>query len=158
MAREDAVSRVVHWFKIIVQRRLLPFLRTVDWSALWQRVGTNVEEFLRARGHAVSHYLGYGLGFGIGFGIAVGLAVGLAILVRTAFSRRSLTRVEAATQVATELLKHEVATEPLAQVATEPLAQVATEPLAQVATEPRPTEPWPTEPSIRQMKNDCWFG
>ena len=84
VAREDAVSRVVQWFKIIVQRRLLPFLRSVDWSALWQRVRTNVEEFFRARAPAVSHYLGYGLGFGF-------IAVGLAIIVRTAFSRRALT-------------------------------------------------------------------
>ena len=87
VTREEAVSQVVHWFKIIVQRRLLPFLRNIDWIALWQRVRTNVAEFLRAGVPAVSLYFGRH-GYKLGFCF---IAVGLAIIVRTAFSRRALT-------------------------------------------------------------------
>ena len=46
ISRAERVAHVVHWFMLIMKNRILSYMRSINWSALWDSVSSTVAKVL----------------------------------------------------------------------------------------------------------------
>ena len=81
-----ARRRVVRWFILTVEKDIFPFLRRINWFALWSQVKDRVTQFLSTRANPFKRLLDFGrdstiLSFGLIGGALIGVGVGISLIV-----------------------------------------------------------------------------